>query len=121
MANKITKKEVVTAMLNDEYILGIDTYVNYLENELRLLNKKSSGKKATATQKLNEEIKTVILEILGEVDKGMTVTEILATNRFVDFGVMSNQKISALLRQLIEADKVEKNVEKKVSYFTLKF
>ena len=45
----------------------------------------------------------------------MTVSEILASGRF-EVGT-SNQKLSALLRQLIDADKVVKVVDKKVSRF----
>ena len=47
----------------------------------------------------------------------MTVTQIIASGEFEP--LTSPQKISALLKQLIEADKVVKTVEKKTSYFAV--
>lgn len=44
MANKITKREVINAMLADVNVKANATYVAYLENELTLLDKKESNK-----------------------------------------------------------------------------
>ncbi len=75
--------------------------------------KQKGSSKPTKTQIENEAVKEKILEVLS--DEPMTVKEILAV---ID-GDYSSQKISALLRQLVNADKVEKTVEKKVSRFAL--
>lgn len=121
MANKMTKKEIVTAMLEDEYITSSDIFKGYLENELKLLNKKSSSRGSTKNQKENEDIKNVILNVLADNGEPMTVTEILRTGDFDSFEkTITNQKITALLRQLILAEKVTKTVEKKVSRFSLR-
>jgi len=77
--------------------------------------KKSENRKPTATQKENEGVKEAILAVLNEAEGGLTVTEIQAKDETL--GAVSNQKVSALLRQLIEANKVEKYTEKKKSYF----
>lgn len=121
MANtKMTKKDVVTLMLADDHIKENEVFVGYLENELKLLNKKSSSKKATKTQKENENIKARILQILADNETPMTVTEILKTGQFDDFEVtITNQKVTALLRQLVIAKKVERTVEKKITRFSI--
>ena len=75
--------------------------------------KKKGSSKPTKTQVENEAIKEKILDVLS--DEPMTVKEIMAV---VD-GDYSSQKLSALLRQLVAAEKVVKTVEKKVSRFAL--
>jgi hypothetical protein len=64
----------------------------------------------------NEVLKTEILNVL-EGSKPLKVTEILAKG---DFSAdTSNQKITAMLRQLVAEEKVEKFVDKKVSLYGL--
>ena len=116
MANKITKREVIGMMMNEEVVKANPTYVAYLENELALLNKKASNKKATKTQEENVGIKATILEVLATIGRG-TVTDIQNGN--AELSALSNQKVSALVRQLVESGKVVKTVEKKKSIFSL--
>ena len=116
MANKITKREVIGMMMNEEVVKANPTYVAYLENELALLNKKASNKKATKTQEENMGIKATILEVLATIGRG-TVTDIQNGN--AELSALSNQKVSALVRQLVENGKVVKTVEKKKSIFSL--
>jgi len=115
MANKITKREVIGMMMNEEVIKGNATYVAYLENELALLDKKASNKKATKTQEENVGIKGTILEVLATMSG--TVTEIQSAN--AELSALSNQKVSALIRQLVESGEVVKTVDKKKSIFSL--
>ena len=116
MANKITKIEVIGMMMNEEVVKANPTYMAYLENELALLNKKASNKKATKTQEENVGIKATILEVLATIGSG-TVTDIQNGN--AELSALSNQKVSALVRQLVESGKVVKTVEKKKSIFSL--
>ena len=116
MANKITKKEVIGMMMNEEVIKANPTYVAYLENELALLNKKAQNKKATKTQEQNISIKATILKVLATIGNG-TVTDIQNGNE--ELSTLSNQKVSALVRQLVESGEVVKTVDKKKSIFSL--
>ena len=116
MANKITKREVIGMMMNEEVVKANPTYVAYLENELALLNKKASNKKATKTQEENVGIKATILEVLATIGSG-TVTNIQNSNE--KLSALSNQKVSALVRQWVESGKVVKTVDKKKSIFSL--
>ena len=117
---KITKLDVVTMMLADETIVSNETYKKFLENEIELLEKKKTNRKATETQKANEVIKVAIVDILV---KPMTVSQIMKELAQVsdDYASLSNQKVSALMKQLIEKDGlVSKFSEKRVTYFQLK-
>lgn len=116
MANKITKREVIGMMMNEEVVKANPTYVAYLDNELALLNKKAQNKKATKTQEQNVSIKATILEVLAIIGSG-TVTDIQNGNE--ELSALSNQKVSALVRQLVESGEVVKTTDKKKSIFSL--
>ena len=116
MANKITKREVIKTMMNEEVVKTNPTYVAYLENELALLDKKAQNKKATKTQEQNIGIKATILKVLATIGSG-TVTDIQNGNE--ELSALSNQKVSALVRQLVESGEVVKTVDKKKSIFSL--
>lgn len=79
--------------------------------------KKAQNKKATKTQEENVGYKAEILRVLAEAENGMTVSEVLKASDVL--GEFSNQKVSALMRQLIEDGKVEKTMDKKKSIFTV--
>ena len=116
MANKITKREVINAMLANEVISANSTWVAYLENELALIEKKAANKKSTKTQEENKGIKSVILDTLAFIGSG-TITDIQNANS--DLAKLSNQKVSALVRQLMETGEVVKTTDKKKSIFSL--
>ena len=116
MANKITKREVINAMLANEVISANSTWVAYLENELALIEKKAANKKSTKTQEENKGIKSVILDTLAFIGSG-TITDIQNANS--DLAKLSNQKVSALVRQLMETGEVVKTPDKKKSIFSL--
>ena len=77
--------------------------------------KKSENRKPTKTQAENEDIKSVILAVLSE--DGATVTEIQAKDERLS--ALSNQRVSALLRQLKDAGKVEKTMDKKKALYSI--
>ena len=116
MANKITKREVIRMMMNEEVVKANPTYVAYLENELALLDKKAQNKKATKTQEQNVGIKATILKVLATIGSG-TVTDIQNGNE--ELSALSNQKVSALIRQLVESGEVVRTTDKKKSIFSL--
>lgn len=119
---KITKREVVEMMLADEYIGSNEVFVKYLENELELLVKKAENKKATKNQLENESLMVVITDVMIGMEPS-TATEILNAVKATDadkYATLTNQRVSALLKKLVENDTVEKSIEKKVSRFALK-
>lgn len=110
----MTKRETITAMLNDEHITSNPDFKAYLENELNLVIKKNTYKssKPTKNQVRNEELKDKILEVL---DKPMTATEVF--NAIPELG--SVNKASALLTQLKEDNSIVRTVgEKRKAYFS---
>ena len=115
MANKVTKREVINEMLANEVVSANDRWANYLQNELALLDRKAANKKATKTQEENVGIKEEIKAVL--TSEGATVSDIQTKSETLK--ALSNQRVSALLRQLVENGEVVKTVDKKKSYFAL--
>ncbi len=94
-----------------------DATIEKLEALKVQLAKRSSGKKGlTKTQKANVEVKETIKVVLAEVGEMVTVTELISDERLSTY---TNQKISALLRQLVEAGEVTKVIEGKKARFGL--
>jgi hypothetical protein len=89
----------------------------FLVHELELLSKKNSAeKKPTAQQTANEAVKVAIMEGL-EVGKLYTITDMIKT--VPECADMTNQKVSALVRQLVDTGFMVKTVDKRKSYFSI--
>lgn len=121
---RITKAqhfEDIKALLNGEdvtYGTSIEDACAFCDSELALLAKKNSGdKKPTATQTENAKYKELILAFLSTQTEGVTCTIIgKGVAELADF---NSQKISALVRQLVDAGKVSKESVKGKSLFKL--
>lgn len=112
----MTKREMFVAIANVAEVAANEEMMTFINHEIDLLDarKSSKSKGMTKTQKENEGIKAVIAEVLTESGDKLTVTEMLADERL---GGYTNQKISALLRQMVEAKVVTKTIEGKKAYF----
>ena len=115
---KMTYATALDMVLAIEEVKANDELVKFIEHELELLAKKnSSEKKPTAVQVANEGIKSVIVETLAENGGKMTISEMQKVN--AELGELSNQRISALIRQLIADEKVIRVEEKRKAYFKI--
>lgn len=116
MANKKTKKDMYL-QIKKNYALTQEE-IKFIDHELELLEKKNSkeNKKPTATQTANVDYKTAILDFLREnKDKRYTVTELIkSVDEIAD---LSNQRVSALVKQLRDDFLVERVEEKRKAYF----
>ena len=111
---KITKREKFEMLMALSEVKENPILSEFIERELELLSKKNSAeKKPTAQQAENEAIKETILENLTS---RMTISEMQKS--IPDLAEYSNQKISALMRQLILEGLVEKVEDKRKSYFS---
>lgn len=115
MANtkKMTKREMFE-QIKANYSLTNEE-VAFIDHELELLAKKNSaGKKPTAVQVVNEGIKQAIVNGM-EVGKKYTITDIMKS---IDAcAELSNQRVSALVRQLVTDGVVVRTEEKRKAYF----
>ena len=121
MTKKMTKKEMSTmviATIEATEVENREEMVNFLNHEVELLEKKSSKSGTTKTQKENLVLMEQLKEALGEMTEAVTISEFQAKSTH-EVATLSNQKLSALLKKLVESGEVVKTVEKKKSYFAL--
>ena len=115
MTKKMTKKEMfamVIATIEATEVENREEMVNFLNHEVELLNKKSSKSGETKTQKENFVLMEQLKEALGEMTEAVTISE-FQTKSTHEVATLSNQKLSALLKKLVESGEVVKTVEKK--------
>ena len=113
MANKKTKRDLFLEVR--EVVAGNEELVAFIDHELELLNKKA-GTKST---KVNEEqvaLMEKIVNALNEIGRSVTISELQKEN--AEMAEYSNQKLSAMLKKLVDNKQVTKMVDKKKSYFT---
>ena len=119
MANtvKVTKRDMFNTIIAE--CASNAAIVEFCQHEIELLDKKSAkgSGKLSKTQAENVELKGTILKVLREYGgEGRTISDLIKENADV-LGGYTNQKLSALMRQLIAEGLVEKVVDKKKSYF----
>lgn len=128
MANKKTKKDLYMEMVEIFQELGKGEYVDFCNHQIELLDKKSTGSKGlTKIQKENETIKDIVLEELAKYqgENGITATELLKQSDVLSNYItvegknITNQKLSAILKKLVDKKIVSRMIDKKISYFKI--
>ena len=112
MAKKMTIVEQYEAIIGKcEGVLTADE-VAFLQERADMVAKKNATRKPTKAQAENEVVKQNILDFMV-ADTAYTVTDIMK-----GVGLESNQKASALVRQLKDAELVVRSEVKGKAYFT---
>ena len=123
MEERLTKKayfEMIKGVCADRTDI-----VDFCNHEIELLSRKNSKSGATKTQKENEIVANMLVEELAKVGKPITITDLMNTSEIVkgytleNGNNLTNQKISAIFKQLVESQKIVKVVDKKKSYFSI--
>ena len=113
---KMTKREKFEMLMAISEVNSNPILSEFIAHELELLAKKNtSEKKPTAVQVANEGLKQTIMDVLMENGGLMTVTDVQKSCDAL--AELSNQRISALLRQMRDDGKVERVEEKRKAYF----
>lgn len=113
---KMTKKQAFAKLLTLSQVQAEAELVAFINNEIALLDKRVASK----TGKVNEEhskIKTAILDYLTNAINGATIKEMQANNEFLS--QYSNQKLSAILKKLIDNGEVTREKTKTATIFKL--
>ena len=115
MANKKTIKDYFNEILNS-YDLS-DEHRAFIEKRIEATLKKSgSAKKPTATQVANEGLKSAILEGMV-VGTQYSITDMIKSIPALED--LTNQKVSALVRQLVADKLIVRTEEKGKALFAL--
>ena len=92
----------------------------FIAHEMELLVKKNTAdKKPTAQQEANAGIKNAVLTLMQEHPNQLyTVSDLLkAVPDLPD--TMTNQRMSAIVRQMVDAGQVKRTEDKRKAYFSL--
>ena len=121
MEKKVTKREkfeMLKALVAENAML-----VEFIDHEIELLDKKKSNGNAKANEKMEKSVE-LVYNALVSVKRAVTVSELIAETDLSDLnnesGVVSTQKVSALLKKLVDSGKVDKYTDKKKTYFKVK-
>ena len=112
MANKKTKREFFGEI--KEIVKENAELVAFIDHELELLDKKTSTK-STKVNTEQVELMDKIVNALNEIGRSVTISELQKEN--TEMAEYSNQKLSAMLKKLVDNKQVTKMVDKKKSYF----
>ena len=96
-----------------------DEITAYIDNEISLIEKKAEKAKTqkSKTQKENEVFKAEILSVLEHQYNPLNINDIIGMSE--TFSGFSCQKMSALLKQLVDSGKVGRQIIEKKPYFYL--
>lgn len=120
---KVTKREYFAQLR--EVVADNPELVAFIDHEVELLNKKNSGNSQTKTQKENAIIAEMLIGELAKAGKPITITDLMNESEVIQNYVLengnrlTNQKISAIFKQLGEANRIVKVTDKKKSYFSV--
>ena len=115
---KITKKMRFEEMKAIFEAQGNVELANFCQHEIELLEKKNS-KKSTSQSKTQKENEGIKAEILEGLEGEMTITEMIKNIPALEG--MTNQKVSALVRQMVAplGNQIIRTEKKGRAYFSL--
>lgn len=122
MANKKVKRDYFMEIR--EIVKDNAELVAFIDHELELLARKNTGNTQTKVQKENVAVAEMLLEELAKAGR-TTITDLMNTSEVIqnytleNGNKLTNQKISAIFKQQLEAGNITKIVEKKKSYFAI--
>lgn len=122
MANKKVKRDYFMEIR--EIVKDNEELVKFVDHELELLARKNTGNTQTKVQKENQAVAEMLLEELAKAER-TTITDLMNTSEAIqnytleNGNKLTNQKISAIFKQQVEAGNITKTVDKKKSYFAI--
>ena len=94
-----------------------DELVAFIDKEVELLNKRNASRagKQTKKQAENEVLVEKVYDVLVDLEVASTIADIQDADE--ELAELSGQKISALLKKLVDGGRVVKSYEKKKAYY----
>ena len=117
---KLTKAQKFAMIANIPEVANNPVLAEFIAHEVELLTKKNSAdKKPTAQQEANATIKADILAVMeANPNQLFTVSELLKKVPNLP-DTMTNQRMSALVRQMVDAGSVKRTEDKRKAFFSL--
>ena len=116
MAKKMTIVEMYGAIVEKAKGVLSAEEIKFLEERAELVAKKNANRKPTKAQEENDGFKTAIANGM-ESGKAYTITDLIKS--IPEISDLTNQRVSALVRQLKDDGLVIRKEEKGKAYFSL--
>lgn len=126
---KITKKENFENLLKIEEVSKNADLVEFINHEIELLNKKSASRKLgnTKSSQQNIEIMQKIKEVLAKQDEPIMIKDLLKNTELSKYTyedkdemkTLTSQKISALIKKMLDNGEVQRTTDKGNAYFSI--
>lgn len=119
-STKLTKAQKFAMIANIPEVANNPMLAEFIAHEQELLAKKNSAeKKPTAQQEANATIKADVLAVMeANPNQLFTVSELLKKVPNLP-DTMTNQRMSALVRQMVDAGQVKRTEDKRKAFFSL--
>ena len=118
--NKMTEKEIFALVGENAEAFGdkAELILEWVEKHIGQLDRKYSSKSGKLNEKQleNLEIKNKILDRIRILNKPVRVMDISADSKFSAY---TSQKLSALIKQLVDEGKLVRYTDKRITYFTI--
>lgn len=112
---KATKKEMWTIVLG--LVADNKDLSDFVNKEIETLSKKKESKKVAEKKAENDILQCVIVKFFEQDNTPRTVTELI---RLIPaLNDLTNQKVSAQIKQLVDLEILNKHIDKRVSKFNL--
>jgi hypothetical protein len=120
---KMTKREKYEIAIKMAEENGNDMLVEFFSHEIELLANKS-GKSSAKKNTEQETFMDIIRDVLSEAPNPMQCGAIAKDERILGFEwadgkETSPQRVSAMLKKMVDCGDVNKVVDKKITYFSL--
>lgn len=118
---KLTNVSAMEMVLGFEEVKANSELFEKLTKIKEQFEKKNSGstlRKPTKNQEQNAELVEIIFQFLAEIKEPQTITDLMSNIQELEG--LSNQKVSSLLKKLVDAERVEKTLIKRKTYFQAK-
>lgn len=112
---KATKKEMWTIVLG--LVADNKDLSDFVNKEIETLSEKKESKKVAEKKAANDILQCVIVKFFEQDNTPRTVTELI---RLIPaLNDLTNQKVSAQIKQLVDLEILNKHIDKRVSKFNL--
>ena len=113
---KMTKKDYFNQLLAIPEVAEKNDLVDFINHQIELLDNRNKKKDGTVTkvQLEHRELMDKILNLM-ECDTGYTCGDL---HKFLNDPNISANKVSAMLKKLVDSGEIEKTTEKRKSIFT---
>ena len=123
MAKEMTKREKFGMAIEMAKANGNEMLVEFFNHEIELLDRKKSNGNAKANEKMDKQVE-LVYTALEEVGRPVKASELIAETNLTELenenGMVTPQKVSALLKKLVDSGRVVKVVDKKNTLFAIK-